>query len=194
MLTTADFGRAALLLGCEPAAVRAVAAVESAGEGFLEDGRPRILFEAHIFARLTNQRFNESHPDLSSRTWNKALYQGGAAEHDRLARAAALDRNAAIQSASWGKFQIMGFNWRKCGFANLQDFVNAMYRSEADHLTAFCHFVRSMGLDDELRRRDFAAFARGFNGPMYAENDYDAKLSQAFDYFQSIETATRANA
>lgn len=189
MLTTADFGRAALLLGCEPAAVRAVAAVESAGEGFLEDGRPRILFEAHIFARLTNQRFNESHPDLSSRTWNKALYQGGAAEHDRLARAAALDRNAAIQSASWGKFQIMGFNWRKCGFANLQDFVNAMYRSEREHLTAFCNIVKSFGLADELRRLDWVGFADGYNGPGFALNEYDSRLARAFGNFKSIEGA-----
>lgn len=186
-LTFADFQRAALLLGCKAAAVRAVAEVEAPGSGFLKDGRPKILFEAHIFSRYTAHRFDESHPSISSRVWNQALYRGAEAEHDRLASAADLDREAALMSASWGKFQIMGFNYLKAGFTHLQDFVNAMYRSEAEHLTAFCHFVKSKGLDDELRRLDWPGFGLGYNGPKYAEHRYDARLAQAFDLFQSIE-------
>lgn len=193
-LTDADYARAASLLGCAPAVIRAVAAVESAGDGFLLDGRPKILFEAHIFSRLTAHKFDASHPDISSPTWNKALYVGGAGEHDRLARAAELDRDAALKSASWGKFQIMGFNFERCGFGLLQDFVNAMYRNEGAHLTAFCNFVKSMGLDDELRRLDFAGFARGFNGPKFAENGYDTLLAKAHGHFDSIDRAVGASA
>lgn len=189
MLVAADYARAALLLGCEAAAVRAVASVESSSSGFLKDGRPKILFEAHIFSRLTGHKFDERSPDISSRVWDAALYRGGEAEHDRLARASLLDKAAALQSASWGKFQIMGFNWNRCGFSALQDFVDAMFRSESDQLTAFCHFIKSMGLDDELRLRDWPAFARGYNGPAYAKNRYDAKLAQAFELFQRIEAA-----
>jgi hypothetical protein len=186
----ADIARAAQLLGCEPAAVRAVAAVESAGEGF-DNGKPKILFEAHVFSRLTRGRFDETHPDISSRKWNRALYKGGSREHDRLARAYELDTTAALQSASWGKFQIMGFNYARCGFAHVFDFVDAMYRSEGAQLTAFCHFVKSMGLDDELRRHEWSAFARGYNGPEFATNNYDGRLAQAFGHFQSIEGLTK---
>ena len=48
-LTAADFARAAKNLNVEIAAIRAVAEVEAAGAGFLPDGRPAILYEAHIF-------------------------------------------------------------------------------------------------------------------------------------------------
>lgn len=188
-LTDADFTRAAQLLGCEPAAIRAVAACESQGYGFLADNRPKILFEAHVFSRLTGHAFDTTHPGISSRTWNRDLYRGGEAEYIRLVEATALNREAALQSASWGKFQLMGFNWRRCGFTLLSDFVNAMNRSEGEHLTAFCHFIKSMGLDDELRRRDWTAFARGYNGPGFAINSYDSRLARSFDQFHSIDTA-----
>lgn len=187
-LTDADYARAASLLGCDPAAVRAVAAIESAGDGFLEDGRPKLLFEAHIFSRLTGHRFDASRPEISSPTWNRALYVGGEGEHIRLAQAVEIDREAALQSCSWGKFQLMGFNYKRCGFALLQDFINAMYRSEGAQLTAFCQFVKSMGLDDELRARDWTAFARGYNGAGFLANHYDTRLAKAFDQFHSIDT------
>lgn len=190
-LTDADYARASQILGCEPAAIRAVAAVESSGDGFDANGRPKILFEAHVFSRLTGHRFDDSHPKISSRTWNRSLYYGGEAEHSRLNAAVVLDREAALQSASWGKFQIMGFNWPRCGFVGVQDFVNAMQRNEGEHLTAFCHFLKSSALDDELRRRDWVAFARGYNGAGFAANRYDERLAKAFDQFQSIDQAVR---
>lgn len=188
-LTDDDYVRAAHLLECDTAAIRAVAAVESDGDGFHASGRPKILFEAHVFSRLTGGKYDASHPNLSSPTWNRALYQGGENEHKRLQLATTLDRPAALQSASWGKFQIMGFNWSRCGHTSLQNFINAMYRDEADHLTAFCYFIKSKGLDDELRRLDWAAFACGYNGKGYAANRYDERLAKAYENFKAIDKA-----
>lgn len=190
MLSEADYKRAAEWLGCEVAAVKAVDRVESAGSGFLADGKtPKILFEAHLFSRLTGHKYDQSHPHLSSPSWNRKLYKGGAAEHDRLAEAVELERTAALQSASWGRFQILGSNWRECDFPHLQAFVNAMYQSEAAHLYAFVSFVRKRGLADELQRKDWAGFARGYNGPGYKNNRYDQKLEQAFGIFKRAEAA-----
>ncbi len=58
---------AAQALGCEVAAVRAVAEVESRGSGFDAQGRPTILYERHVFARNTapKGRFNAQFPDIS---------------------------------------------------------------------------------------------------------------------------------
>ncbi len=179
-LTGHDYQRAASLLGCEVAAIRAVADVESPGAGFMETGQPFILFEAHVFSRLTGHQYDATHPDISSPTWNRALYRNSAGEHDRLAKAVALNRDAALQSASWGRFQLMGFNWKRCGFTSLQTFVNAMYRDEAAHLDAFCQFILSMGLADELQRRDWVGFASVFNGPSYAANNYDTRLASSY--------------
>ncbi|MCC6559800.1 MAG: DUF3380 domain-containing protein, partial [Xanthomonadales bacterium] len=38
--------------------LKAVAEVESAGSGFLSDGRPKILFEGHVFSRLTKRAYD----------------------------------------------------------------------------------------------------------------------------------------
>jgi hypothetical protein len=179
-LTEADYAAAAKKLGASVAAVKAVAEVESSGEGFLQSGEPKILFEAHIFDRLTNGRFRKSHPNLSSAKWGRSLYGAASRQHARLAEAVKLDREAALQSASWGKFQVLGSNWKMVGRPSLQAFVTAQYRSEAEHLKDFVGYVIARGLADELQRLDWAGFSRGYNGPAYAENRYDAKMAAAY--------------
>jgi hypothetical protein len=170
---------AAKKVGCAVAAVRAVIDVESRG-GFLPDGRPKILFERHYFCQLTAGEYDAANPDISNRKWGG--YKGGAAEHDRLQKAIKLDRPAALQSASWGAFQIMGANYKACGFANVEAFVKAMVAGEPEQLDAFVSFVKSRRLDDELTRLDWAGFARGYNGPAYKANKYDEKMAAAYRY------------
>lgn len=171
--------RAATKLSCPVAAVRAVIDVESRG-GFLPDGRPKILFERHYFCRLTKGVHDKKHPDISNKKWGG--YKGGPAEYERLNRAVALDRKCALQSASWGAFQIMGANFKIAGFKDVEEFVGAMVAGEPDQLDAFVNFVENTNLDDELRRLDWIGFARGYNGPAYKANKYDEKLAAAYRY------------
>lgn len=185
-LSESDFSEAARALGVEVAAIRAVDHVESRGNGFLPTGEPKILFERHIFSRLTKGRYDKSHPDLSSP--RPGGYGKSEDQHVRLARATSLDRDAALKSASWGRYQIMGFNYEYAGYEKLQDFINAMYRSEQDHLKAFCSFLRRTRLDRFLRMKDFAGFARGYNGPAYQQNRYDEKLLTAYRHFTAKNT------
>lgn len=104
-----DYQQAADLLGVELATIKAVAEVESKGSGFLKSGEPVILFEGHIFHRLTNGKYSTpENADISYPKWTTKYYNKN--QHKRLQKAVELDRNAALQSASWGKFQIMGFN------------------------------------------------------------------------------------
>lgn len=194
ILTGEDFARAAAVLGCDVAAIKAVAEVESRGDGFLSDGvTPRILFEAHQFHARTGGVYGQSHPNISSSTWNRALYakgntpdERGMKEHKRLVEAIALNRDAALKSASWGKFQIMGFNYAAAGFDDLQYFIDAMYRSEGAHLDAFVAFVRTQHLDIPLRQHNWAAFAKGYNGSEYRQNNYDGKLATAYAKFKQL--------
>ena len=89
-------------LDVEEAALKAVAAVEAAGTGFLrgEPPRPKILFEAHAFHRLTGGRFAAQAPNLSHPTWDRSRYSGSpAGEWKRLEAACNLDRPAALQAA-----------------------------------------------------------------------------------------------
>lgn len=184
-ITEDAYRESANIIGCEVARIKAVSDVESRGAGFLEDGRPKILFEAHHFSRLTGGNYNESHPNISSPSWDRSLYKGGAAEHDRIQKAMELDREAALKSSSWGKFQIMGWHWDTCEYDNLQAFINGMWRSEGEHLRAFTHFIQSEGLDKPLRQGDWHAFARGYNGPQYQKNNYAERMKQAYENHKS---------
>jgi hypothetical protein len=174
-----DFETAAHLLDCDVAAIKAVAEVESSGRGFLDDGRAKILFEGHIFYKYTKGQFKESHPTICYSPWTKKFYRGGAGEYERLAEAEALNKNAARMSASYGKFQVMGFNFAVCGFATVDDFYDAMQTDEGAHLAAFMEYLKHNRLDAALREHRWKDFAKGYNGPEYWKNKYDEKLKQA---------------
>jgi hypothetical protein len=185
-LTDDDYARAAKALNVEVAAIKAVAEVESAGSGFLPDGRPAILYEAHIF----HQHSKGAHAGakdrrgvaLSSPSWNRALYGAtGAAQHNRYEDARALNADAANKACSWGMFQILGANHKACGFDTSQEFVDAMWTGGASaHLDAFVKFIQANKLDGALRAKNWAAFAKGYNGPAYAQNAYDKKMAAAY--------------
>lgn len=188
-ISSSDFEMAAKILGCDTAIIRAFAEVESSGFGFWQfaddDWRPKILFEARWFHNLTAGKWDKSHPQISSASWNTALYAYGKKEYARLDEACALDRAAGLQSTSWGKFQIMGFNYQRVGYEKLQDFVNAMYHSEADHLKAFCGFISS---DEKLRvalvQHDFETMALRYNGAGQI-GIYAMKLQQVYEVLRA---------
>jgi hypothetical protein len=185
-LTDADFARAAKELNVEVAAIRAVAEVESAGAGILADGRPAILYEAHVFHKETGGKHanvkDRRGVKLSSPTWDRSLYGAtGAAQHNRYEDARALNADAANKACSWGMFQILGQNHKACGFDNSQGFVDAMWTGGAPaHLDAFVKFIQANKLDGALRAKNWAAFAKGYNGPAYAQNAYDKKMASAY--------------
>lgn len=181
-LTDDDYDNAAQLLSCEVAAIKAVSEVESSGSGYFENKAPCILFEAHQFSKYSDHRFDESHPDISSRKWDRSLYVGGEKEYGRLQTAMMLDRSAALKSASFGRYQIMGFNHETAGYDDVETFVRDMFLAERHHLIAFVHFIKSnRRLLDAIQSLDWPTFARYYNGPSYAENHYDEKLQTAYD-------------
>lgn len=184
---------AAWLLGCEPAALQAIAEVEAGSAGaFLDSGEPVILYEPHVFHRLTGGRFDGKRvsgvaagtkwAQLSFREWQPGTYGPTSVQHQRLAAAALLDRDAALQSCSWGLFQILPTPGTLfCGFGTLQRFVNAMYGSADDHLRALVFFVRLDGrLVEALRAKDWTAFAATYNGPQHERNRYAPRIADAY--------------
>jgi hypothetical protein len=178
----ADFERVAQRFQCEWEAVAAVAEVESGAVGaFDANGRPIILYEPHIFSRLTNHAFDASNPTVSYPRFGQRPYPR--TQDDRwaqLAEAFALDEEAALKAASWGKFQILGQNHNVCGFPTARAFVADMAQSEARQLAAFEAFVRGNNLHIPLRSLDWRAFARGYNGPAYEQTGYHTKMANAY--------------
>jgi hypothetical protein len=179
LLIDQDFINSAARIGCKVAAVKAVCKVEAPNGGFDVTGNPTLLFERHIFHRYTKGKYDKSHPHLSNETPG-GYGATGVTQQNKFQEAMKLDKIAAIYACSWGKFQIMGFNFAVCGFKTLDAFVKAMQESEGKQLEAFINFVINSRLNDELQRLDWAGFAKGYNGKNYHINNYDGKLSRAF--------------
>lgn len=180
VLTAAEIKAAAERMGCEQASIRAVLKVESRGRGFSPDGRPIILFEPHIFSKLTVRKYDISNPAVSYKSWGAKPYPGTQdGRYKQLEEAFALDPEAAVSAASWGLFQILGMNYKACGFASATAFVSDMAQSEARMLAAFEAFVRANKILDELQKKDWAGFARVYNGPGQVEK-YAKLLGDAY--------------
>jgi hypothetical protein len=177
------------------AAVKAVNEVESSGKGFFVDGRPKILFEGHVFWEQLRKAgidpaslSNASNADVLYSKWSKIHYIGGPREYDRLEKAAGiLDdpkvRTAALASASWGSYQIMGFHAVKLGYSSVQEFVDQNHIHERNHLEAFGRYITAFGCITHLRAKNWAKFANCYNGPASAQNKYDLKLGSAYQKF-----------
>ena len=178
-------------LKVEVAAVKAVYKVESSGRGFLTSGKPKILFEGHIFWRRLKKHgldpsvYKKRNEDILYSKWTTKYYKGGEKEYERLTKAKKIHVSAALESASWGIFQIMGYHYKKVGYNSVEDYVKAMNKSERFHLMTFGKFIKSEGLVQYLKNKEWARFARGYNGPAYKKNKYDKKIAAAYKKYHS---------
>lgn len=209
LLGNAHLVAAAKRLGVELAAVYAVNEVESLGEGFLANGKPKILFERHVMHRLLGTPRHEgddavalqAHAEQLAGTYPALVnprpggYAGGTAEHQRLAQARLLDALCADESASWGAFQIMGYHWRTLGYASIDDFTTRMATNEAEQFEAFVRFIEAgPALHKALKGKKWAQFAKLYNGPAYARNLYDIKLDRAYQRHAACDCAQKVAA
>jgi len=171
-------------LGVSEPEVWAVLTVETHGFGFLQDRRPQILFERHIFHERTNGRHDNGNSDISNA--NRGGYIGGLGEYARLEKAMKLDQTAALESASWGIGQVMGFNYKVSGFASVNAMVKAMVKDETAQLLAMANFIKGKNLASALQRQNWVSFARGYNGSDFKKNEYDTRLAAAHAKFKIL--------
>jgi hypothetical protein len=120
------------------------------------------------------------------------FYEGGKQEYDRLEKAAGLSdedavHDAAYASASYGAFQIMGFHYKLVGYSTVDSFVSDLYTHERKHLKAFGLFCKANKLIRHLQTKNWASFAKGYNGSGYKKNKYDTKLASAYTRYNAIE-------
>jgi hypothetical protein len=181
-LTQRGFDEVLGVLGVDAASLWSLMTVETRGFGFLRDRRPKILFERHIFHKRTQGRYSALHPDISSSL--AGGYLGDAAEYQRLEKALALDHDAALDSASWGLGQIMGFNAPQLGYKNAQEMISQFLEGEDQQLQGTRRFIQSnQALAEALTARRWAKVAFFYNGRSYAKNEYDRKLDRYFTLY-----------
>lgn len=188
-LTEADFQNAATQLGGAVAMniIKAFAIVESGGRsGFGPAKMPVIAYEGHIFRKHTQRKYDAAYPLLSYPYKEKAGPQWRANNKDQakawqtLVAAFNLNPEAALLSASYGMFQIMGFNFANCGYKSVYEFVAAMKLNAGQQLMAFVGFCRkNPTLLNAMKKKDYVGMASIYNGSDYG--DYDKRIQKAFE-------------
>lgn len=185
-VTEAHIEGLAQRLGATTRQVKAVAKVESAGGGWDNSGLLKCLWERHyMWRRVRFAMPGISDPKPGGYTID-ANRDGINDSWEKLADAALrFPPLLAFESASFGKFQIMGAHWKSLGYRSSIDFVWRLSRSEVAHYEAFGRYIEVNGLLPALRRIDgdpenARALAKGYNGGGYAKGGYHEKIAEAW--------------
>ena len=188
-LSETDFQNAATQLGSGISVniIKAFATVESGGRSGCGPAKlPVIAFEGHLCRKYTKHIYDQAHPLLSYPYKKKAGPQWQANNKDQakawetMATAFALDQEAALMSASWGMFQIMGFNYASCGYKTVFEFSAALKVNAGNQLKAFLGFCsKSPALMKAMKAKDFTGMARNYNGEDYG--NYDVLMQKAYE-------------
>lgn len=184
-------------LNIEPATLKAVVQVESAGRlsvNIAGRAEPLIRFEGHYFYKLLplakrNMAVAQGLASAKAGTIKNPLTQKG--RWKLLRRAMKIDRAAALESVSWGLGQVMGSHWRWLGYASIDALVVGAREGVAGQIRLMARYIAKANLAEKLRAHDWAGFARAYNGPAYRKYKYHTKLARAYDSFSA--TGSRRN-
>jgi len=181
-LSDADFAALASKHGIEEAKIRAVNEVEAAGKGFTSSGAITCLYEPHIAYKYSSGAVRDAlvAAGLSYKTWKAGSYPKSS--YDRIDRGTAIaGAEVAALATSWGLGQIMGFNYKACGYPTAVDMVKGFAKSEANQLEGMINFMKANpAMLAALKAGNWADFAKLYNGAGYAANKYDTKLAAAY--------------
>ena len=194
-LTEEDFVEVAEELGVEVSAIKAVVEIEAGKnhKGIRDDGKPLINFDLSVFRKMAAKnkvslvKAQSTYPEIFKGPNASKYGSRQAGQQARLDAARQVDDLSAIEGTFWGMFQIGGFNWKKCGTASPDEFVDLMSRSERDQLELFAKFITNTGLLKHLKNKNWRAFARGYNGPGYAARGYHTRLAKAYAKYKKQE-------
>lgn len=185
-ISDTDLPKLGHMIGVGEDEIHAILDVESAGSGFDGQGRLKALYEPHLAFAYSSGQVRERliNEGLAYPRWGQQPYPRES--YTRIDAASAIDETIAAKSTSWGLGQILGSNHKVAGFDTPQAMVAAFADSEYEQLHGVINFLIANHLDSAIRKHDWAALARGYNGTGYAKNHYDTRLAQAFHKWQAI--------
>ena len=177
-----DYKKVAEDLGVEKEVLKAIAKQESHGRSFYLDGQATILFERHIMRRCLIKKgysidqvnkLQDDYPDIVNT-------QGGSynvSSYTKLGIAKKIDYDCAVQSCSWGKFQVMGLYYSNL-YSSPSELEEAMNKCELQQFRYFLSYLKNTnGMIIALKNKDWESIARLYNGanwkkqnPKYASN------------------------
>ena len=188
-LTDDDFRIVADELGVEVAAIKAVVRIEAGPklEGFWAPGVPVANYVQSLFNKYNGKTKGRKIKDAKVPT---GLSGYALKEWTSLTNARKTNADAADMGTYWGMFQIGGFNYKLCGCQTVEEMVNKVCESEFSQLEMFAVFIRNSGMLDALRKKDWAAFARKYNGPSYAKRGYHTRMAKEYANYKNEKKPT----
>lgn len=192
----------------EPARLKAVEKVESNGEGFYvrfiegpngtairgaAHGHIKVRLESHHFGnfldkKFPSNKFREEYPHLVSVNNYRIggrLVRAGQAEFLRFIQACELDLQSALLATSFGRYQIMGFNYHILGYKHVEEMFSDFYKGEYVQLEGFIKFCQNKKILDNLQRGDMDEFFLRYNGRDYKANGYPEKFNRFYNQFKN---------
>lgn len=186
-LTDADYCKIAEELNVEVAAIKAVVRIEAGAglEGFFAPGVPVINFDRKMYNKARPGSNVKAPASETVPEGIKSAY--GRREWAQLVAARKVNRDKANMGTFWGMFQIGGFNYRQCGCSSVQEMVDRMSYSEFEQLQLFANFITNTGMLEDLRAKNWSAFARKYNGTSYRSRGYHTRMAKEYAKFKAQE-------
>ncbi len=194
-----DLPRLGHMIGVGEDELHAIIDTESRGSGFDAQGRPKILFEPHVFYRnlAGAKRDKAVKAGLAYAKWKTGAYGKESEQYPKLIRAMAIDVPAALKACSWGSMQLLGENHEAGGYSKVEDMVLAFMEDEDKHLEAAVRFIEKSGIGVELRKlaalnrpitaEEAVPVVEKYNGPGFRKNGYHTKFAKALNKWRKIK-------
>lgn len=180
--------------GIEEGIIYALIQVESSGRFSLKDGKIPILYERHWAYKLYKRKYGIKHalemyhlyPDIIN--FKAGGYTTNNGEYKKLAKAIRkLEKEIAHESTSFGAFQIMGFNYKVCGYSSASEMSDKYHANPVEEqikgFINFCINYKKGKLLKALKDKNFKSIARIYNGKKYKKYKYDKRLRLAYNSF-----------
>ncbi|MDE6291189.1 MAG: N-acetylmuramidase family protein, partial [Muribaculaceae bacterium] len=183
-LTEEDFKIVANELGVEIAAIKAVVKIEAGPklQGFWAPGVPVANYVQSLFNKYKGKGQGRKLKDAKVPS---GLSGYALKEWTSLTNARKINADAADMGTYWGMFQIGGFNYKLCGCQSVEEMVAKVCKSEFSQLEMFAVFIRNSGMLEALQKKDWATFARKYNGPAYAKRGYHTRMAKEYANYKS---------
>lgn len=193
-LTKQHISDIAQSVGLDYPRLMAFISVESGGAGFAPDGKIIIQFEPHVFSKYLTQfkvphklsiEYSEKGRKEYRITAKGVSFDNGvesqAGEWEAFNAAFKIHPEAAMLSTSIGLMQIMGFHWKKLGYASVGAMWDDFKKGEYQQVAGGARFIQSHAqLYKALVQKKWNLVAYYYNGENYALNNYDKKMEVAY--------------
>ncbi len=171
----------------EAAALAAFIEVETGGRGF-DSGTGKIMIQ------FEPSWFKKKAPYAPSGKWSVNKVDVQRKEWDAFNDAYTKNPNAAMESTSIGLGQIMGFHYKRLGFASVGAMWDHAKKSLENQIWQICKFIET---DDKLKYAiktgDWFTVAKIYNGAgflalarKYGREPYNISLAKAYGKYKAM--------